>query len=161
MRVLLTGHKGYIGTILAPMLKQAGHEVVGLDSDIFKRCTFGEEPEAFPDVDHFVLHQPSEAEIRQILQSAGADPARAVYTHSLYGNTASAQETCAAPAQHAQHRAVDPFGRMEKKGRRSGRSHGRRNFLADQAGFAHPGHDHLALAAEDDLNRPGKIAIDP
>jgi nucleoside-diphosphate-sugar epimerase len=41
MRVLLTGHKGYIGTILAPMLLQAGHEVVGFDSDIFRRCTFG------------------------------------------------------------------------------------------------------------------------
>ncbi len=42
MRVLLTGHKGYIGTILAPMLLNEGHEVVGLDSDIFRRCTFGD-----------------------------------------------------------------------------------------------------------------------
>lgn len=41
MRVLLTGHKGYIGTILAPMLLREGHEVVGFDSDIFSRCTFG------------------------------------------------------------------------------------------------------------------------
>ncbi|MEN9580695.1 MAG: hypothetical protein RJA70_3704 [Pseudomonadota bacterium] len=50
MRVLLTGHKGYIGVVLAPMLKRAGHEVVGLDSDIFKRCTFGEDPESFPEI---------------------------------------------------------------------------------------------------------------
>jgi len=40
MRVLLTGHLGYIGTVLAPMLLQAGHEVVGLDSDLYARCTF-------------------------------------------------------------------------------------------------------------------------
>ena len=40
MRVLVTGHLGYIGTILAPMLIEAGHEVVGLDSDLYMRCTF-------------------------------------------------------------------------------------------------------------------------
>ncbi len=40
MRVLLTGHLGYIGTVLTPMLLKAGHEVVGLDSDLYARCTF-------------------------------------------------------------------------------------------------------------------------
>jgi nucleoside-diphosphate-sugar epimerase len=40
MRVLLTGHLGYIGTILTPMLLRNGHEVVGLDSDLYARCTF-------------------------------------------------------------------------------------------------------------------------
>jgi nucleoside-diphosphate-sugar epimerase len=40
MRVLVTGHLGYIGTILTPMLVQAGHQVVGLDSDLYARCTF-------------------------------------------------------------------------------------------------------------------------
>src|SRR6266852_105122 len=40
MRVLVTGHLGYIGSILTPMLVQAGHEVVGLDSDLYARCTF-------------------------------------------------------------------------------------------------------------------------
>lgn len=44
MRVLLTGHKGYIGVVLAPMLIEAGHEVHGLDSDLYARCTFGHEP---------------------------------------------------------------------------------------------------------------------
>jgi len=43
MRVLVTGHKGYIGTILVPMLIEAGHEVVGLDSDLYRECTFGNE----------------------------------------------------------------------------------------------------------------------
>ena len=49
MRVLVTGHNGYIGSVLVPRLEQAGHEVVGLDSDLFAACTFGPvetEPEA-------------------------------------------------------------------------------------------------------------------
>ena len=40
MRVLVTGHLGYIGTVLTPMLVRAGHEVVGMDSDLYSRCTF-------------------------------------------------------------------------------------------------------------------------
>jgi nucleoside-diphosphate-sugar epimerase len=40
MRVLVTGHKGYIGTVMVPMLLRAGHTVVGLDSDLFEQCTF-------------------------------------------------------------------------------------------------------------------------
>lgn len=41
MRVLVTGHKGYIGTVLTPMLQRAGHEVHGMDTDLYRRCTFG------------------------------------------------------------------------------------------------------------------------
>ena len=40
MRILLTGHLGYIGTVLTPMLLAEGHEVVGLDADLYRRCTF-------------------------------------------------------------------------------------------------------------------------
>jgi len=40
MRVMVTGHLGYIGTVLTPMLLGAGHEVVGYDSDLYARCTF-------------------------------------------------------------------------------------------------------------------------
>ncbi len=43
MRVLVTGNLGYIGAILVPMLQARGHEVVGLDSDLYRRCTFGPE----------------------------------------------------------------------------------------------------------------------
>lgn len=42
------------------------------------------------DVDHYVFHQPSESMVRQILLDTGADPARGVYTHHKYANTASA-----------------------------------------------------------------------
>jgi nucleoside-diphosphate-sugar epimerase len=40
MKVLLTGDKGYIGTVLGPMLLERGHEVTGLDSDLFADCTY-------------------------------------------------------------------------------------------------------------------------
>jgi len=41
MRVLLTGSRGYIGSVMAPMLVRAGHDVVGLDTDLYRRATFG------------------------------------------------------------------------------------------------------------------------
>jgi nucleoside-diphosphate-sugar epimerase len=41
MRVLVSGHSGYIGTILVPMLLSHGHDVVGIDSDLYEACTFG------------------------------------------------------------------------------------------------------------------------
>ena len=40
MRLLVTGHLGYIGTVLTPMLLRAGHDVIGFDSDLFERCTY-------------------------------------------------------------------------------------------------------------------------
>ncbi|MEQ8558143.1 MAG: NAD(P)-dependent oxidoreductase [Henriciella sp.] len=40
MKVLVTGHLGYIGTVLTPLLLARGHEVHGLDSDLFGACTF-------------------------------------------------------------------------------------------------------------------------
>ncbi len=42
MKVLVTGHKGYIGTVMVPMLIEAGHQVVGCDTDLYERCTFAE-----------------------------------------------------------------------------------------------------------------------
>lgn len=41
MRILLTGSRGYIGTIMAPFLTAAGHEVVGVDTDLYCSSTFG------------------------------------------------------------------------------------------------------------------------
>jgi nucleoside-diphosphate-sugar epimerase len=43
MRILVTGNKGYIGTIMVPMLLKEGFNVVGLDSDLFEGCVFGDE----------------------------------------------------------------------------------------------------------------------
>lgn len=44
MRVLVTGHRGYVGTVLTPMLVRAGHEVVGVDTNLYAGSTFGAEP---------------------------------------------------------------------------------------------------------------------
>lgn len=50
MKVLVTGHRGYIGTVLVPMLLDEGHDVVGMDTDLFAACTFGAEPPAIPTI---------------------------------------------------------------------------------------------------------------
>lgn len=50
MRILVTGHKGYIGATMVPMLVEAGFDVVGMDSGLFDRCTFGNEPAAIAEV---------------------------------------------------------------------------------------------------------------
>jgi nucleoside-diphosphate-sugar epimerase len=49
-RILLTGHKGYIGAVAGPILRSAGHEVVGLDADLFAGCDFGEAIPEIPEV---------------------------------------------------------------------------------------------------------------
>jgi nucleoside-diphosphate-sugar epimerase len=49
MKILVTGHLGYIGTILTPMLLKRGHEVVGMDADWYSRCTYGD-PKQIVDV---------------------------------------------------------------------------------------------------------------
>ena len=50
MRVLLTGHKGYIGAVASSMLRSAGHEAVGLDTDLFDGCDFGKPPADIPEL---------------------------------------------------------------------------------------------------------------
>jgi nucleoside-diphosphate-sugar epimerase len=50
MKVLLTGHKGYIGAVAGPILRATGHEVTGLDTDLFAGCDFGDDLAAIPAV---------------------------------------------------------------------------------------------------------------
>jgi nucleoside-diphosphate-sugar epimerase len=50
MKVLLTGHKGYIGAVAGQMLSSAGHELVGLDTDLFAGCDFGQPAPEIPDI---------------------------------------------------------------------------------------------------------------
>jgi nucleoside-diphosphate-sugar epimerase len=42
MKVLVTGHHGYIGCVMVPLLLETGHEVVGLDTGLYEACGFGE-----------------------------------------------------------------------------------------------------------------------
>jgi len=48
MRILITGHDGYIGSVLTPTIQRAGHEVMGLDAFWFEGCALGPEPDGAP-----------------------------------------------------------------------------------------------------------------
>jgi nucleoside-diphosphate-sugar epimerase len=48
MRVLVTGHQGYIGSVLVPLLSEAGHLVTGLDTGMFASCVLGPPPQEVP-----------------------------------------------------------------------------------------------------------------
>ena len=50
MKVLVTGHRGYIGSVLVPLLLERDHEVTGLDSDLFRACTFDGELAVIPEL---------------------------------------------------------------------------------------------------------------
>jgi len=50
MRILVTGHDGYIGAVLVPFFQAAGHTVVGLDTYYFDGCELG----AYSDVDEII-----------------------------------------------------------------------------------------------------------
>jgi len=51
MKVLVTGHRGYIGVEMVPALRTAGHEIVGLDNGLYDGCDFGAPPDRVPTVD--------------------------------------------------------------------------------------------------------------
>ena len=44
MRILVTGHQGYLGTVMVPVLTAAGHDVTGLDIGFFADCVLGPLP---------------------------------------------------------------------------------------------------------------------
>src|ERR1700747_862357 len=46
MRVLVAGDRGYIGTVLVPFLRGAGHQVDGFDVGLYEGCDFGAAPES-------------------------------------------------------------------------------------------------------------------
>jgi nucleoside-diphosphate-sugar epimerase len=48
MRVLLTGHLGYIGVEAVSVFQEAGHEVVGLDAGFYNECDFAAAPDKIP-----------------------------------------------------------------------------------------------------------------
>lgn len=48
MKILVTGHNGYIGSVMVPMIVASGHEVTGLDTGLFEDCIFGERPARVP-----------------------------------------------------------------------------------------------------------------
>ncbi len=50
MQVLVTGHAGYIGAVLVPLLQSAGHSVVGYDTKLYGGCDLGPPPAEVPTI---------------------------------------------------------------------------------------------------------------
>ena len=77
MRVLVTGHNGYIGSVLVPMLLDAGHEVTGLDLDLFAPCVFGDDvsevQSARKDVRDYVAGLEAQEEIKSWMALGSRD----------------------------------------------------------------------------------------
>jgi len=51
MRILITGHRGYVGSVLVPHLQSLGHELYGMDIDLYRRCSYGKNPLEIPSVE--------------------------------------------------------------------------------------------------------------
>ena len=50
MRVLVTGHLGYIGAEMVPILLEHGHDVAGLDTGFYDECDFAVPPVSVPEL---------------------------------------------------------------------------------------------------------------
>ena len=50
MKVLVTGHRGFIGTVMVPILLKEGFDVTGLDTDLYRFCTYGDDPISVPSI---------------------------------------------------------------------------------------------------------------
>lgn len=75
MRVLVTGHEGYLGSVLAERLLEGGHSVVGLDVGYFADCTIGPAPVEVPtlrtDLRDVVAHDLREVDADAVIHLAG------------------------------------------------------------------------------------------
>ena len=56
MRVLLTGHRGYIGRVMARVLTGGGHDVTGLDTELYDACALPDDAPAVPSIRKDVRH---------------------------------------------------------------------------------------------------------
>ena len=78
MKILLTGHRGYIGAVAAPMLHSVGYDVHGLDADLFDGCDFGdaafETPELRKDIRDIVLEDLQGFDVVVHLAALSNDP---------------------------------------------------------------------------------------
>lgn len=50
MKTLVTGHQGYLGSVMVPILTAAGHDIVGYDTGLFEDCVLGTAPNDPPTI---------------------------------------------------------------------------------------------------------------
>ena len=70
MKVLVTGHRGYIGVEMVPVLRAAGHEVVGLDTGYYDGCDFVSPPDETPELKVDLRDVTAERHAQQQLEQA-------------------------------------------------------------------------------------------
>ena len=61
MNILVTGNRGYVGSILTKLLIEKGYNVIGLDANFYKECNFDEQP-----VNSRVQHKPQNRDRQDI-----------------------------------------------------------------------------------------------
>jgi nucleoside-diphosphate-sugar epimerase len=66
MRILVTGHRGYIGSVLGELLGAAGHDVVGMDSALYEECTFGSDVPSGISISRRDIREPLPADLEGI-----------------------------------------------------------------------------------------------
>ena len=54
MRVLVTGHRGFIGSVMVPALLRSGIDVIGMDTDFYRDCTFAGSLADVPEIERDV-----------------------------------------------------------------------------------------------------------
>ena len=105
MRVLVTGHNGYIGAVLTPMLQQAGHHVVGLDTYFFDDCRMAPHAEADTvirkDIRHVAVTDVEGCEAVVHLAALSNDPLGNLNQQSTYDINARATLSLARAAKAA------------------------------------------------------------
>jgi nucleoside-diphosphate-sugar epimerase len=102
MRVLVTGHRGYIGSVVAAVLRNAGCDVVGWDSDLYGDCDFGRIRGHVPCFDSDLrdveftdlLSFDAVIHLAGLSDSVGADPDPALLNEVNYEATIRLAECC-------------------------------------------------------------------
>lgn len=63
--LLLTGHRGYLGSVMAPYLVEHGYDVVGLDTGYFDECTLVPDPAPIPSI-HKDIRDLTPADVKSV-----------------------------------------------------------------------------------------------